>query len=656
MTEYTVPGWYEIFRSHYVSEDFHQFLFDGNIYDSFFWPSGEVWKANGKEGRLYTFSEFMIRSLLLRHRMVLYYSSTGGISLYRPGNKVSLPLEMGEKKDIPEKTEDILMNIRTDVKKFEKAGIPTNRSGINDRVVENLLRIENFLLTDWMFKDENNKKQPASVAAIIDCTDKILSDSQRDSTTQHLAERIQGWGFNRGSQSLENLSILITENRDLLPAAFRSDHAGTLPIRIPIPDPAYRKLFFQSVAEDAGGAGPLHQFLQEENAVAAAAQLTRGFRVLDCDELRKISNRAGTDERTMKCFFPDHSDGPSAFRGFLERTRKEVIESSSRGMLDPLESTIDFEDIGGLGKVIDYFKKVCKAIREKDQNPKLKEIIPKGVLLAGPPGTGKTLLAKALAKSSGISLVRMGDIRSMWVGESERNLTMVLELLKAMAPVIVFVDEIDQAIGSRSSTSGDSGVGGRMFGKILEFMGDNDNRGEVIWIAATNRADLLDDAMVRRFDRVIPVLLPGSKVEWTAVIRGICKQMNVAVENGDTTIHEFVAANLEKLRENHSGSSIEMVLRYAYQTSLADEKGTITQQQIQYAFHNFKTNFDRTVYAIQTLLSIAACNEIGFITEPSNEYSYGDLNDTIKKALDAGSNRPIDEKLQELRRMQSLGR
>jgi len=342
-------------------------------------------------------------------------------------------------------------------------------------------------------------------------------------------------------------------------------------------------------------------------------------------------------------------------------------------MLDPLESAVLFDDIGGLEKVIDYFREVCGAIRKKEEDEKQREIIPKGVLLAGPPGTGKTLLAKALAKESGISLVRMGDIRSMWVGESERNLTMVLELLKAMAPVIVFVDEIDQAIGSRSGGSGDSGVSGRMFGKILEFMGDNDNRGEVIWIAATNRADLLDDAMIRRFDRVIPVLLPGSKWEWAAVIRGICRQMGIEIKDQDRTIEVFVSDNLNALRSRHSGSSIEMVLRYAYQEALAKESDVVTSDELQSALANFKTNFDRRVYDIQTLLSIAACNQIGFITVPpyksspeslddiraqdsqtacpaiSDDYSYGSLDETVREALEKKSNAPLYAKLRELR-------
>src|SRR5262249_21903551 len=131
-------------------------------------------------------------------------------------------------------------------------------------------------------------------------------------------------------------------------------------------------------------------------------------------------------------------------------------------------------------------------------------------LLVGPPGTGKTLVAEALAKEAGFNFVRLGDVRSMWVGESERNLSHVLRVLVELAPVVVFVDEVDQMLGQRDQGwSGDSGVSARLFARILNFMGRNEHRGRIIWVAATNRPDLLDEAMLRRFDRVFPFFVPS---------------------------------------------------------------------------------------------------------------------------------------------------
>jgi transitional endoplasmic reticulum ATPase len=340
---------------------------------------------------------------------------------------------------------------------------------------------------------------------------------------------------------------------------------------------------------------------------------------------------------------------------FVRKEKGTVIRSSSQGLIEPIDSTIKFGEIGGLDGAKQYFLEVRDALGEVAKKPQMINIIPKGVLMAGPPGTGKTLLAKALATESGVSIVKMGDVRSQWVGESERQLTKVLDLLKAMAPVIVFIDEIDQAIGQRSTNSGDSGVNARMFGKILEFMGDNANRGDVIWIAATNRADILDDAMLRRFDRIIPVLLPGSEAEWVSVVEGIGFQLRGGVQM--MGVKEFVKQNINLLRMNHSGSSMEMVVRRAYEDTLRKGGTAISQKSLQDAFEQFKTNFNLSMYKAQTLLSVFACNEVKFIPKPGDAYSYGDdeLDKVIAKAIEQKSNSPLEPSIQQLRGKLNLG-
>jgi SpoVK/Ycf46/Vps4 family AAA+-type ATPase len=269
-----------------------------------------------------------------------------------------------------------------------------------------------------------------------------------------------------------------------------------------------------------------------------------------------------------------------------------------------------------------------------------------------------------------MSLVKMGDIRSKWVGESEKNLTLALNLLKSMAPVIVFIDEIDQAVGSRQTSSNDSGVQGRMFGKILEFMGDNENRGDVIWIAATNRTDLLDDAMIRRFDRIIPVLLPGSAKEWISVISGIANQMEA--ELNPDIIKRFVENHLTDLRNKHSGSSMEMVLRLAYQNAISSSvmDRTILEEHLENAFENFKSNFNQKKYILQTLLAIHACNDIHFITRPASagddisasgfnidNYSYEEVTEAggetvdriVAETIAQKSNKPLEDYIKRLK-------
>ncbi|RMH77216.1 MAG: AAA family ATPase, partial [Calditrichaeota bacterium] len=545
--QYPVPAWCKELLHQYSAGNFHQFLLDGNIYDRFFWPYGEL----GQKGRLYALPEFLVRTLLRGLEVAIYYSSTTGPMIFsrnqlQQGSTIRIPSGREERSLPPD---NLVNEIRRSFQQ-SSARSEDNRGTerITERVVRELFALEQILRTPYTVPTQSEKEEGKRLrlGVILDQVDKILQERREIHIYERpIAEMLERWAT---SDLGGNLVILVTENRDILPSALHNDAAGTLPIRVEFPDAAYRKIYFQTVlnrAEEGTEASYLEEYLQQEGALAGITQLTRGFRILDCRFITNICRRARASDSAREYFFGSREVTPEMVEQLVRREKKDVIQSMSQGMLIPFESNLTFDAIGGLKGAKAYFRKISEALREMVNHPELREIVPKGVLLTGPPGTGKSLLAKALAKESGISLVKMGDIRSMWVGESERRMSLVLELLKAMAPVIVFIDEIDQAIGRRSGYSGDSGVSGRIFGKILEFMGDNDNRGRVVWIAATNRADLLDDAMIRRFDRVIPVLLPGSAEEWVAVIEGITKQIEFSqVTFPPEEIRAFVESNL----------------------------------------------------------------------------------------------------------------
>lgn len=101
----------------------------------------------------------------------------------------------------------------------------------------------------------------------------------------------------------------------------------------------------------------------------------------------------------------------------------------------------------------------------------------------------------------------------MWVGQSERNLDRILQVVDDLAPCILWTDEIDQTVGGERSSggSGDSGTNDRLLGRLLEFFGDSRIRGRVLWIATTNRPDLLDVAIKDRFSVKIPFLHPNRR-------------------------------------------------------------------------------------------------------------------------------------------------
>jgi transitional endoplasmic reticulum ATPase len=136
----------------------------------------------------------------------------------------------------------------------------------------------------------------------------------------------------------------------------------------------------------------------------------------------------------------------------------------------------------------------------------------KGILLHGPPGTGKTLLAKAVASQSGVNFISVKGpaLLSKFVGESERGIREVFKKARQAAPCIIFFDEIDSLAPVRSSGASDSGVAQRVISQLLTEMDGVEELKGVLVVAATNRRDMLDPALLRpgRFDLLLEVPPP----------------------------------------------------------------------------------------------------------------------------------------------------
>ena len=174
-----------------------------------------------------------------------------------------------------------------------------------------------------------------------------------------------------------------------------------------------------------------------------------------------------------------------------------------------------YSDIGGLDQQIQEIK---ETVELPLLHPEIFEKIgidpPKGILLHGPPGTGKTLLAKAVAHETDVPFIRLigSELVQKFIGEGARLVREIFEFARRNAPSILFIDELD-AIGSRRldlATSGDREVQ-RTLMQLLSELDGFSPRGDVKVIAATNRIDILDPALLRpgRFDRIIEVPLPN---------------------------------------------------------------------------------------------------------------------------------------------------
>ncbi|KAF3694206.1 Spermatogenesis-associated protein 5 Spermatogenesis-associated factor protein [Channa argus] len=176
---------------------------------------------------------------------------------------------------------------------------------------------------------------------------------------------------------------------------------------------------------------------------------------------------------------------------------------------------VRWSDVGGMAEVKLKLKQAVEwPLRHPEAFTRMGIQPPKGVLLYGPPGCSKTMIAKALANESGLNFlaIKGPELLSKYVGESERAVREVFRKARAVAPSIVFFDEIDALASERGSSSGSAGVGDRVLAQLLTEMDGIEQLRDVTVLAATNRPDMIDKALMRpgRLDRIVYVPLPDA--------------------------------------------------------------------------------------------------------------------------------------------------
>lgn len=241
---------------------------------------------------------------------------------------------------------------------------------------------------------------------------------------------------------------------------------------------------------------------------------------------------------------------------------KVVHPSAMREVLVEIPN-ITWDDIGGHEDVKQELKEAVEwPLKHAEAFQRLGIRPPRGVLLYGPPGTGKTLLAKAVANESDANfiLVKGPELLSQWVGESEKAVRNVFKRARQTSPTIIFFDEID-ALAPMRGLGGDSHVTERVVNQLLTEMDGLEELQDVIVVAATNRPDILDTALLRpgRFDRIILTKVPDEDMR-TKIFSVHLKKMPLAK---DVSI-----GVLAKKTINYVGADIEAVCREAAILSL----------------------------------------------------------------------------------------
>jgi len=295
---------------------------------------------------------------------------------------------------------------------------------------------------------------------------------------------------------------------------------------------------------------------------------------------------------------------------FIE-AHKHVEPSAMREVLVEIPD-VKWEDVGGLE---DVKAELAEAVEWPLKYPEIFDSLdtepPRGILLFGPPGTGKTLLAKAVANESESNFISVKgpELLSKWVGESERGVRQVFRKARQAAPSIIFFDEIDALMPKRGSYIGSSHVTESVVSQILTELDGLEELNNVVVLGATNRPDMLDEALLRpgRLDRIIYVPPPDRE--------GRKKIFEVYLKNREILANDVNIDELVDRTEGYVGADIEALVREAKTSAMREfiaAMGGKTEEERRQAIGNVritKSHFEDALTRVRGTLDIDRLEE-----------------------------------------------
>jgi len=368
------------------------------------------------------------------------------------------------------------------------------------------------LLTHPWTVGEGSAARAGRMAVIVRDAHLIVPDGDLRGQDAAILARLLGWGRAMEIGTAQHLLIAVTDSYGALHADLRRATSRWDAIPVPLPDEETRRQFVAYLARQ-------HPSLRADPA--AVARQTGALTLLGVEDIALRALGAGGEVTAD-----------------LVAERKEALVRQEYGdvlrIVDP-RHTLD--RVAGYDYLKEWLTRTVVAPWRADGRVRIG-----GLLLSGPPGTGKTLLAEAIAGEVGVPLVvfDLARILGQYVGQSERNLDRALDAVLALAPCVLFIDELDQVTGRGAGGDGGSRVDNRVFARLLTFLEDPARRGVVLAVAATNRPDLLDAALRSRFDRTAPVL-PPTAADRAAILRQIIGALAPGAPLGAPALEEAVA-------------------------------------------------------------------------------------------------------------------
>ncbi len=557
-----LPEWARELSEKYYSRTLAMFVLCGNVRDY-------VPLKRGATTDFLPMLRFLNEGLFGHRDLVLTYDRGGGLTFANP---------------------DMQADFRRALEGYDSYhgtdyahGLPRNPDGVLN-LLDNYLRLR---ITE-------GKK----ISVVIDFAETIApagdvsSMSPEDRNSLVILKR---WAMNPAFLQADVTICLIAENQADLNQGL-VQNSGVAAIAVPLPDERERLEFLTPrLAATPLPAG-------SDVVDTTLAKLTAGLKRLQLQTLisHAVQNR---QPLTLK---------------FLTQRKKELIEAEGGGLLDFIQTRFDLSLVAGNDQAKKKLQNAAAAIRAGKT-----DVLPMGYVICGPVGTGKTFLTTCFAGEVGIPAVVLKNFRSMWQGVTEGNLERVLNLLKAMSPIAVIVDEADAQLGDRSS-SGDSGVSNRVFAQIAQFMGNTELRGKVIWFLLTCRPDLLPVDLKRqgRAEEHIALFYPDTNEERLALLRAMQKKTGT----------EIASAEVEQCFLEHagtlSGADIEAVLIRARMKSALANEAAVNVDDLKAALEDFIPPSYPTEIELQNLVAVLECTSKNLLPE---KYRTMDRSEVVRR-------------------------
>lgn len=436
--------------------------------------------------------------------------------------------------------------------------------------------------------EEAQKDAPSII--FIDEVDAIVP--KREEVTGEVERRIvsQMLTLLDGLKSRGKIIVIAATNRsNALDPALRRPGRLDREIEIGVPDQKGRKEILQIHTRNMP--------LTKDVDLDWLAGITYGFVGADIEVLAKEAAMAALRRNLPGISWKEKEELPPETLEKLKVNKKDfknalkIVEPSAmREVLIEIPN-VKWKDVGGLKKVKELLKETVQwPLKYPDSFKKIGIKPPSGLLLYGPPGTGKTLVAKAVANEAGANFISVKgpEITSKWVGESEKRIRELFRRAKQVAPAVIFFDEID-ALASRRGADVGTRAYENIVSQILTEMSGLEELHDVIVIAATNRPDMLDPALLRpgRFERQILVPPPDKKA----------REEILKIHTKDMPLKKVNLKKLAQKTEGFTGADIESLAREAGLNAIRKNKNAkkVTKKDFQKALKKIHPSINEKV-------------------------------------------------------------